>query len=346
MAHIPVFQKEVIEYLSPQSNENFVDATIGEGGHAAAILEKNGPNGKVLGVEIDFELYKKLKAAGVKSQKSKVKKRLNLVNDSYANLKEIVKKEKFEPVSGILFDLGMSTWHIEESGKGFTFKKDEPLDMRYDIQIQNSKRKSQNYPEQIRPHSIASSELRGKSELYWAGNAKFKIFKRDKLLTADKILNTWTEKEIREILKRYGEERFAKRIAAKIVEQRKNKPIKTTFQLKDIIGKATPVWYQHKRLHFAARAFQALRIAVNDELKNLEQVLPQTLEVLEAGARIVIISFHSLEDRIVKNFFRESQKKGLLRILTKKPLVPSLEEVEKNSKARSAKLRAAVIARL
>jgi len=290
--HIPVLQKEIIEYLNPKSNENFIDATIGEAGHAATIFEKNKPNGKVLGIEIDSELYRKLM-----SRMTEFSKRLILINNSYANLKEIVKKEKFGPVNGILFDLGMSTWHLEESGKGFTFKKDELLDMRYD---------------------------------------------RSSKLTAGEIINQWPEKIIERILKEYGEERFAKSIAAKITEQRKIKHIKTTFQLKGIIEKATPVWYQHQRLHFATRTFQALRIAVNDELKNLEQVLPQILEVLEKGARIVIISFHSLEDRIVKNFFRENQKKGRLQILFKKPLIPCLEEIEKNPKARSAKLRAAI----
>jgi len=284
--HIPVLQKEVIEYLDPKPNENFIDCTIGEGGHTLAILEKNGPEGKVLGIEWDPELYKNLKK---EIPRWNLGKRVVLVNDSYTNLKEIVEREKFQPVSGILFDLGFSSWHLEESGRGFSFEKNEPLDMRYNL---------------------------------------------ENPLTAEKIVNNWPEREIEKILREYGEERFARRIAREIVQERKIKPIKITFQLVETIKKATPIWYHHRKIHPATRTFQALRIAVNDELKNLEIALPQAVEILEKDGKLAVISFHSLEDRIVKNFFREN-----LKVITKKPIRPFLEEIELNPRSRSAKLR-------
>jgi len=286
--HIPVLQKEVLEYLDPKPNENFIDATVGEAGHTVAILEKNQPRGKVLGIEWDPELYKKLLKSDID--------RLTLVNDSFVNLKEIVKRVKFRQLSGILFDLGLSSWHLEESGRGFSFLKNEPLDMRYNPQ--NS-------------------------------------------LTAEKIVNYWAASEIEKILKTYGEERFAPRIAETFVSFRRIKPIKTTLQLVEIIKKTVPSWYQHKKIHFATRTFQALRIAVNDELNNLEKTLPQAIEILKPGGRLVVISFHSLEDRIVKNFLKEKSKENILKILTKKPIRPSGEEIIKNPRSRSAKLRAA-----
>lgn len=288
--HISVLQKEVLEYLRPESNENFIDATVGEAGHSLSILERNALEGKVLGIELDFQLYERLLALNIN--------RLSLVNDSFANLKEIVKKNEFGPVSGILFDLGFSSWHLEESKKGFSFLRNEFLDMRYNDDFTE--------------------------------------------LTAEKILNKWPEREIRKTLKEYGEERFANRISRAIIKTRKEKPIKKTFELVEIIGKSVPGWYRYKKIHFATKTFQAIRIAVNDELNNLKETLPQALEVLEKGGRLVIISFHSLEDRIVKNFFRDNFKKGLIKILTKKPIGPTRAEIIQNPRSRSAKLRAAV----
>jgi 16S rRNA (cytosine1402-N4)-methyltransferase len=287
--HKPVLLKEVIECLKVEKNKNYIDCTIGEGGHAIEILKKNGPRGKVLGIEIDPELYKKLKGEKLE--------RLILVNDSYCNLEKIVKKLNFKKVAGILFDLGISSWHLEKSKRGFSFLREEPLDMRFD-------------PNQS--------------------------------LTAEKILNEWSEREIEKILKDYGQEKFAKKISRMICKERKAKPIKTTHQLVKILERATPVWYQRKRIHFATKTFQALRIAVNKELDNLKNALPKALEVLESEGRLAIISFHSLEDRIVKNFFKENFKKGLIKIITKKPIRPSFEEIKKNPRSRSAKLRAAI----
>ena len=300
MVHIPVLQKEVIEYLNPQPNENFIDCTIGEAGHTLAILENTSPNGKVLGIDADPELIRNLKSTlrGASSEIRNFEKRILLISDNFVNLHEIVKHTKFGSVSGILFDLGMSSWHLEESDRGFSFLKREPLDMRYNPQNP---------------------------------------------LTAEKILNFWSEQEIEKILSEYGEERFSKTIAKDIVRARKFKPIENTSQLVEIIRGAISFKSQHQRIHFATRTFQALRIAVNDELNNLETVLPQAIEVLKPGGRLAVISFHSLEDRIVKNFLREHSD-GLFgcKILTKKPTTPSQEEIKINPRARSAKLRAAI----
>ncbi len=307
MNHIPVLLKEVLKYFNPKPNENYVDCTFGSGGHAAAILEKIKPDGKLLGIDLDINL---LKAAEVKpariamqsiaggSQKLKVKSRLVLVQNNFANLKKIVKENNFKPINGILLDLGFSSWQMDESGRGFSFKKDEPLIMQY-----------------------------------CSFNENF--------LTAEYIVNVLTEKELVKIFQEYGEERFSRRIAKKICEQRKIKAIKTTFQLVEIIKRAIPSRFLHQRIHFATRVFQALRIVVNDELNNLKKVLPQAVEVLEPNGKIAVISFHSLEDRIVKHFFKEQSKLGKLKIITKKPIIPTSEEVEKNPRARSAKLRVA-----
>lgn len=290
--HIPVLKNEVLKYLDPKPNENFIDCTVGEGGHSLAILEKNGPKGKVLGIDRDPEQIK-----NCKENLAKFKERLILVCDNFANLKEIVKRENFKKVSGILFDLGLSSWHLEKSGRGFSFQRDEPLIMRFD----------------------------GKEGL-----------------TAKEIVNQWPEEKIKEILKNYGQERFAKKIAERIVEERKIKPIETTFQLVKIIEKAVPSWYLHRKIHFATKTFQALRIAVNEELENLKAGLQKALEVLNKGGRLVVISYHSLEDRIVKNFLKENEKKGVLKILTKKPIRPKGKEIKFNPRSRSAKLRAAI----
>ena len=293
MGHIPVLQKEVLKYLDPKPNENFIDCTFGQGGHSKLILDKNGPKGKVLGIEIDPMLSKKRPAGS--------DKRLILANGSYAGLKEVIKKNKairsFKSVSGILIDLGISSWHIEKSGRGFSFKRDEELDMRYDPQNP---------------------------------------------LDAKKILNFWSRQEIEKTLREYGEERYASEIAEEIIRSREARPIRKTFQLVEIIESVVPKNYRHGKIHFATRTFQALRIAVNDELQNLEKVLPQASSILKNGGRLAVISFHSLEDRIVKNFFRQKAKEGSLKVLTKKPISPTFQEIKNNPRARSAKLRAAI----
>lgn len=289
--HFPVMLNEVIRCLDPKPGENFVDCTVGEGGHARAILEKNGPDGRVLGIDLNPEILHKLRLS---LEGTEYADRLLLVHGNFSKLKSIVEECGFSRVSGVLFDLGFSTWHIEQSGRGFSLWRDEPLDMRYDPQSP---------------------------------------------LTAEAILNFWSLKDIERILRVYGEERFYKRIAREIVASR---PLKTTMDLVMAVERATPRWYHRRRIHFATRTFQALRIAVNNELENLEKALPQAFDVLDKGGRLAVISFHSLEDRIVKKFMKAKAEEGLLRTLTKKPIRPSIEEVRRNPRSRSAKLRAAV----
>lgn len=282
--HIPVLLSEVIEYLKPEKDQKFIDCTANGGGHIKEILKYIKPKGEMLGIEIDPCIYRNLK-------KEKIK-RLTLINDSYINLEKVAGKNGFMEADGILFDLGMSSWHFDESKRGFSFQKNEDLIQRYD-----------------------------------ADESK---------LTAKDILNTYLEEELIKILREYGEEKFARRIASKIIEER---PIQTTQKLVETIKEATPSWYHHKKIHFATKTFQALRIETNQELENLKTVLPQTLKVLKHGGRLAIISFHSLEDRIVKVFFKEMKKNQEVEILTKKPIIATREEIISNPKSRSAKLR-------
>jgi 16S rRNA (cytosine1402-N4)-methyltransferase len=268
--HIPVLLNEIIEQI--ESNKNYIDCTLGFGGHSKEILKKNGPNGKVLGIEIDKEIFEKT----IKDE------RLIAVNDSYVNLEKIVEKHNFKDISGILLDAGMSSYHIDLSGRGFSFNKDEPLLMNYGSGI-----------------------------------------------SAEEIINEYSEDEIERILREYGEEKFSKKIAKKIVEERKRKRIKSTLQLVEIVRKIVP----RSKINPATRTFQAIRIETNKELENLESVLPQALKLLNRSGKLFIISFHSLEDRIVKNFIKNNQ------LELNKPITPSEQEIKSNPRSRSAKLR-------
>lgn len=287
VVHQPVLLKEVLEIIDPQPGNNYIDATVNGGGHAQAILERIGSEGQLLGVDWDCDLIELLK-------KELKFKNLKLVCDNYANIKAVVARNNFGSVAGIIADLGFSSYHLEASGRGFSFLKDEPLDMRYNPQTNE--------------------------------------------LTAAKIVNTWTEEAIADILSRFGEERFAKRIAGGI---RRRRPIATTRKLVEVVEQSIPKPYLKGRIHPATRTFQALRITVNGELDNLRRFLPAAAEVLSPGGKLAIISFHSLEDRIVKNFFRDRQKRGETKIINKKPIGAGEEEKENNSRSRSAKLRAA-----
>lgn len=293
--HTPVLKKEIIEYLNPRPNENFIDCTFGMGGHSEAILERNGPKGKVLGIEADPELYSSFQVGKFKIAGEELAKRMILANTSYTDLRNLVQEYSFGPVNGILFDLGLSSWHLEKSERGFSFQKDEPLDMRYN------------------PEATP--------------------------LTAYEIVNSFPEKDIEDLLKEYGEEKFARQIARKIVQIREQKSIRTTLDLVEAIWAALPESFKSGKIHPATKTFQALRIKVNSELDNLEKALIQAVDVLGTEGRIVVVSFHSLEDRIVKRFFKRGKQINMLEILTKKPITASEQEIEANPRSRSAKLR-------
>ena len=297
MTHVPVLLKEVVEILNPQPGEFFIDGTIGSGGHAFEILKRISPNGVFLGIDLDkraienFESNLKPKSYNLKA--------IELVHGNYADLPEILKEKKLPKADGLLLDLGFSSEQLNPpagGGRGFSFLKDEVLDMRYES---NKER-----------------------------------------LTAAEIVNSFTEKELADIIFKYGEERYSRRIAKAIIEERKKKRILTTFDLVEIIKKAAPKIYQAGRRHPAMRTFQALRIYVNQELDNLETILKNINQISKIKGRVLIISFHSLEDRLVKNYFRQMAKDGKAEILTKRPVRPTEEEIEKNSRSRSAKLRA------
>ena len=290
--HIPVLKEKVLEYLNPQKNDHFIDCTLGNGGHTFALLERTAPKGKILALEQDPDAIARVKA---QSATSKMKNRLVLVQENFVHVKEVAQKEKFKPVKGILFDLGLSSEQLQESNRGLSFQKKEPLDMRY-----NPKNP----------------------------------------LLAEKIVNYWSRQDLERILKEYGEEQFASEIAQAIVETRTTKgQIIKTNQLVDIILQATPKWYHKKKINPATKTFQALRIAVNNELQNLKEALPQSLEILEPEGKLAVISFHSLEDRIVKNFINNNTS---LKPLTKKAIIASFEEQKRNPRSRSAKLRVGI----
>ncbi len=284
--HIPVLLKEVIEYLNPGPGKNFIDATVGGGGHSLEILEKTGPEGKILGIDASPEAINDLKH---RIKELNIKERLILINDNFSHLKEIVKKNNFQPVDGILFDLGLSSNLLESSGRGFSFMAHEILDMRYNPRTQ--------------------------------------------ALTADKIINTYTKDDLEKFFRDYGGEKFAGRIAQTIVRERRNEEITMTSQLVRVIRKSLGRRFHVKSL---ARVFQALRIKINHEMENLQLGLNEALDVLTPRGRIAVLSYHSGEDRIVKMFFKQESR---IKIINKKTIKPSQEEIENNSRARSAKLR-------
>ncbi|KKQ79701.1 MAG: Ribosomal RNA small subunit methyltransferase H [Parcubacteria group bacterium GW2011_GWC2_38_7] len=300
--HKPVMLKEVLHYLVPQKNQNYIDGTVGGGGHTEALLRAIAPEGKVLALDWDGSAI-----ARTKERLKEFKDRLILANETYTNLEKIVYDQKFEKVSGILLDLGLSSDQLQNSGRGFSFQLDEPLDMRFDPDQNN--------------------------------------------LTAEQIINAWSADELMKILRDYAEEKSAFRIIQAICEARKEKEIKTTGQLVDIILQEFP---RRGKIHPATKTFQALRIAVNQELENVKRFLESAGKVLEVGGRLAVITFHSLEDRIVKQYFKQESldcrcpreipicqcgHKAIFKIITKKPILPSAEEVKENFRARSAKLR-------
>jgi len=329
--HLSVLKREVVKYLNPKPGQNFIDCTLGAGGHAKELAAKVLPKGQVLGIDLD--------ESSIKYVVSKKIPNLVVIKDNYVNLEEIIKVHFKYQIHGILLDLGLSSAQLESSNRGFSFQKDEELDMRF---------------------GTSESEI-----------------------TAKDIVNKWPEQELAQIFKQYGEEPRARKIAQAIVKARKQEPISTTNDLltilmlvvgqKYIVGQKNKVNKKSgsakgldtprsnfgktgRGIHPATRVFQALRIATNNELKNLKQTLPLCVKVLEPGGRLAIISFHSLEDRIAKQFIKQESldcicptsfptcqctHKATLTPLTKKPVTAQVEELKSNPRSRSAKLRVA-----
>ena len=285
MQHKPVLLNEVSNYLKPEPKALLIDGTVGLGGHAATLLPRVLPGGRLLGIDRDAT---NLEMA--RERLSGFGNAVVLVHDSYANIKTHAYAHGFTHVQGILLDLGFSSVHVDQPDRGFSFQQDGPLDMRYD---------------------------------------------RSQSLTAQKIVNTWSEDELARIFRHFGEETQARPLARLIVRSRDENPITRTTQLAELIASQTR---RHGKIHPATKVFQALRVAVNDELGELERVLPECVNVLKPGGRIAIISFHSLEDRLIKQFFKSTPA---LKVVTKRPITASREEIAENPRARSAKLRVA-----
>ena len=292
MVHIPVLQKEILENLNPLPNDNFIDCTVNGGGHASLMLERIAPKGKLLGIDWNTETIENCKI-----NTEKYKDRIILACDNFVNIDKVVEERGFKNVKGILFDLGMSSWQLDDSKKGLSFQKNESLDMRLDSEAK---------------------------------------------ISAKEIVNSYSETDLAKIISEYGQERFASKIAREIAKERQKKQISSTFELVSIIKEAVPRSYQNQKIHFATRTFQAIRIATNDELNSLKNALPKALRILERDGKLAVISFHSLEDRIIKDFFRDSVKNNLITLFNKKPIQPSFDEISMNRRSRSAKLRIAI----
>ena len=297
--HTPVLLNEVIKLLNPRPEEFIIDGTLGGGGHTREILEFIGRDGKLLGIDWSAQ------AIAQCWEQMKDYPNVILLQENYANIPEILKDKNLGKADGLLLDLGFSSDELEFSGRGFSFRKDEPLLMTYD-------------------------------------NACTPV--RD-------ILSQTNEEELARIIYEFGEERFSRRIAKAIKESARKKKIETSGELAGIIAAALPKSYERGRIHPATRTFQALRIYANDELGNLKTILEALPQILQNGGRAVVISFHSLEDRLVKNAFRDMAKAGTVETLTNpegkrfsngagKPITSSQEEIASNPRSRSAKLRA------
>ena len=304
--HIPVLLEEVLACLDPQPGEVYVDATLGGAGHGAEILQRITPSGFLIGIERDGEALKR-----AEKKLAEVGGNYRVFHANYQEISSIVQEAQITAVEGILFDLGVSSFQLDDQKRGFSYQKDAPLDMRM-------------------------NPLEG--------------------VSARTIVNTWSEEQLAEIIFSYGEERWARRIAGFIVRERERRPIETTGQLVEIIKTAVPAAARRSGPHPAKRTFQALRIAVNDELDGLARTLPRAVQLLKPGGRLCVISFHSLEDRIVKKTLQKMAascvcppglpqcrcgRQRIVKILTKKPVLPSEREIRENPRARSAKLRVA-----
>jgi 16S rRNA (cytosine1402-N4)-methyltransferase len=290
MQHTTVLLHEAVTGLELHPDDTVVDATFGSGGHAREIAKLLDSDGMYIGIDADATALQQEKVGDVQS-------RVELVNDNFKNLTNILSSLQIEKVDAILADLGWRMEQFADGAKGFSFQHDGPLHMTF-------------------------------------GNPE------DYLFTAADIVNEWEEENIADVLYGYADERFSRRIAKGIVEARKQAPIETTFQLVQIIEQSLPkVVLRKKKTHPATKTFQALRIAVNDELTVLQQFIKDGFTALAPGGRMAIITFHSIEDRVVKHSFRELAQSDQGELVTKKPISPSEEELKSNPRSRSAKLR-------
>lgn len=289
MTHASVLLHEAIDGLDIKSGDVIVDATLGGGGHTEGFFEKSKKI-RVIALDLDIDAIERSKL-----RLAEFADRITYVNDSFRNISSILEGLKINSVSKILFDFGLSSNQLEESGRGFSFQKNEPLVMTFR--------------------------------------------KDDESLTAHDVVNDWAEESLREIIRGFGEERFAGRIARNIVESRLAKSIETTEELAEIIRSSVPGFYAKGRIHPATRTFQAIRIAVNNELGAIKDGLEGGFSSLSNSGRMAAISFHSLEDRIVKQYYRSLSQAEVATILTKKPIVPARNEELSNPRSRSAKLR-------
>jgi 16S rRNA (cytosine1402-N4)-methyltransferase len=303
--HVTVLLEETVNAVVTNPTGIYVDCTLGGAGHSCKVLSKLGADGKLIAFDQDTLAIRHAKEIFGEDE------RITLVNRNFESLEETLKALDLLPVNGILFDLGVSSPQLDEAERGFSYMQDAPLDMRMDT---------------------ASS------------------------LTAREIVNTWTEEKLAQLIWKYGEEKWSKRIAQFIVQTRNERSLETTGDLVQAIKAAVPAAVRRSGPHPAKRTFQAIRIAVNDELGVLDRVLDQALRCLDHGGRIAVITFHSLEDRIVKNRMKSwlgrctcppelpicrCKAMTLAKVLTRKPILPSDEEVEQNPRSRSAKLRVA-----
>jgi 16S rRNA (cytosine1402-N4)-methyltransferase len=293
ICHVPVLAREVVAWLVRQPGGTYLDCTVGQGGHAALILEQSSPDGVLIGIDRDPDA---IVATG--EQLARFAPRMRLGQGNFSALKQYLMSVGVAEVDGVIFDLGVSSAQLDRPERGLSFLSDGPLDMRMDQR---------------------------------AGR------------TAADLVAQLPERELADLIYQYGEERYSRRIARAIVASRKVHPLRTTFDLASVVSGSVPAAYRHGRIHCATRTFQALRIAVNQELEVIEGALRDAANVLAPGGRLCVISFHSLEDRIAKQTFRSLAQgsEACLKILTKKPYVPSDEERRDNPRARSAKLRVA-----
>jgi 16S rRNA (cytosine1402-N4)-methyltransferase len=286
-AHVPVLTREVLDHLRPDRGGLFVDCTVGLGGHARALFEAGAS--RIIGFDRDADAL-----AIARENLAPWRDRVELIHSDYRHVDDELDRRGVASVDGALADLGVSSMQLDGEGRGFSFQRDEPLDMRMD---------------------------------------------RSSGQTAADLVAQVSERELADVIFEYGEERFSRRIARRIVEARAAEPIVTTGRLASLVRQAVPV-RGYSRIDPATRTFQALRIWVNRELDGLDRFFVALAQRLKAGARLVVISFHSLEDRIVKHTFRALQHEGRGSVLTKKPLIAAEQELEQNPRARSAKLRA------